>query len=600
MMLDLENRDFKLLRLAGGWIKESHAYTHDLAIGVTSHGSTTGNSSNRANPAFLLAESSATQENGWVYGCNLIFSGNHLSAVELDSFNQVRLSAGLSDQNFKVAIKQHESLVTPQAVLIFSDQGLGGFSRASHHFINHHIIPSNFQFKPRPVIYNNWEATFFKFNEGKLLALAKKAKHLGCELFVLDDGWFAGRDADNAGLGDYRIHARKFPQGLHHFGDKLKQIGLDFGLWVEPEMVNEDSDLFRLHPDYVMQVPGRKASLGRNQYVLDLSQSRVVDYISDSLNRLLDNYPIRFIKWDMNRHQSDVFHTDIARQGRFNLDYMIGLYRILKRVFETHPQVLLESCASGGNRFDLGMLCYSPQIWASDDTDPIERLKIQDGLLVFYPPSTISNHVSSSPHQQTLRKTSLSTRFNVAAFGVLGYELDLNLLNHEEVKEIKAQIDYYKAHRQTLQFGEFQKVIPFKSNQMIWQIRSGKETVLGYYQMQMNASDSDDYLRGHGFLRDHRYQVTSKPQRLMIADFGELIKHVLPVHLNPHGWVIAAANKYYSLSDAQESFEVSGGALNGGIGLNQQFIGSYYNNQVRLWGDFGSTLYSVDDKGVIT
>jgi alpha-galactosidase len=423
--------------------------------------------------------------------------------------------------------------------------------------------------------------------------LAKQAQKLGVELFVLDDGWFGKRDDDHAGLGDYSVNKKKLPRGLKSFSEKLKNMGLSFGLWFEPEMVNMDSDLFRAHPEYVVTVPGKKPTLGRHQLVLNLCMPDVQDYIVNSVSKILDEADVSYVKWDMNRHMSDLYSASLENQGEFYHRYILGLYSVLDRIFGPRPHILLESCSSGGNRFDLGMLCYSPQIWASDNTDPIERLKIQGGLSYLYPPSTMGAHVSSSPHQQTLRETPLSTRFNVAAFGCLGYEMDLKYLSKVERAEVKAQIDYYKAHRQTLQFGRFSRVTSTKSNKVFWQVaeRDGSKVISGLFQTMASASEGFDRLKILGLVPEAQYSIETKPQNLYVARFGELVKHILPVSLNPDGAILRFANRVYSLSDGVEAYECQGHALESGILLANQFMGTGHNAQIRVLGDFGSSLY---------
>ncbi|WP_071130167.1 alpha-galactosidase [Enterococcus timonensis] len=592
--LDLPNRNYQLHTFNGTWAKETHQQIKDIQIGEYSNSSTTGDSSNRANPGILLGEKSATENQGWVYGMNLVYSGNHYSHIELSPHGLLRTSMGINPQQFQWALSANEFFETPEVCLSFSANGFNGLSGNFHHFINHHIIPQHFQEKLRPVVYNNWEATFMDFNQAKLLKLAKQAKNLGAETFVLDDGWFGTRNDDTQGLGDYAVNRKKFPQGLKSFADKLRSTGLEFGLWFEPEMVNPNSQLYKEHPEFAVQLPGKNSVLGRNQLVLDLCQKEVRTYIIENVGKILDETGATFVKWDMNRHIAEAFSATLTNQGEFYHRYMMGLYEVLSQIFGPRPEILLESCSSGGNRFDLGMLCFSPQIWASDDTDPIERLEIQGGLSYLYPPSTISCHVSASPHQQTLRATPLSSRFNVASFGVLGYELDLNLLTPEERKEIKEQITFYKKYRATLQFGKFSRTDTLKSTQKIWQAQgTDQETVAGFFQTKTQASPSYDLLPVSGLAENTFYKMTSKPQRIFIQQFGELIKHVTPVKLNPHGLVINTIAKHYSLTDAKEEYFGTGGLFASGVLLKNQFMGSNYNDQTRLLGDFGSTLYVV-------
>jgi len=594
--VDLPDRNFTLVTFDGGWIKEAHRHDRPLGPGIVVNSSTTGASSNRHNPGFLLAEAGATESSGWVYGFNLVYSGNHQGVAEASNHGLVRVAVGINPERFSWTLGAGERFETPEMVMTFSPAGLNGVSHHFHHFVGNHIVRGQWAHRERPVLLNNWEAHFFDFNEKKLLELARGAKDLGVELFVLDDGWFGRRDSDTAGLGDYDVNRRKLPSGLKGFGEKLGAMGLGFGLWFEPEMVNEDSDLYRAHPDWAVRVPGRRNTLGRNQLVLDLCNKDVQDYIIASVGGVLDSAPITYVKWDMNRHISDAYSPTLDDQGRFHHTYMLGLYRVLGAIFGPRPHILLESCSSGGNRFDLGMLCYSPQVWSSDDTDPIERLSIQGGLSYLYPPSCMGAHVSQAPHQQTLRQTPLSTRFNVAAFGVLGYELDLKYMSALQKKEIKEQIAFYKAHRETLQFGRFSRLETGKSNKVAWQVVApdGSEAIAGFFQTMTTASEGFDRLRVIGLPPDHGYTVTTRPQYLYLEQFGGLIKHLLPVDLDPDGPVLRTAGKVYKLTDCVETYTATGALLAAGIMLNNQFVGTGYNNQTRILGDFGSNLYVIE------
>jgi len=596
--LDLPDRGFRLITFDGGWIKEAHRHDRPLSYGLAANSSTTGSSSNRHNPGFLVAERDATEDTGWVYGVNLVYSGNHLGIAELNNHDLVRVAAGINPERFEWTLAPGERFETPEMVLTFSDAGINGVSHHFHDFVDDHIVPTAWAHKPRPVLFNNWEGTFFDFTEKKLLALAREARDLGVELFVLDDGWFGARDTDTAGLGDYGVNRRKLPSGLAGFGAKLRALGLDFGLWFEPEMVNEDSDLFRAHPDWAVRTPGRRTTLGRHQLVLDLANPAVQDYIIASVGTVLDEAPIGYVKWDMNRHIADAYSPALDDQGRFHHAYMLGLYRVLREIFGPRPHILLESCSSGGNRFDLGMLCHSPQVWTSDDTDPVERLAIQGGLSCLYPPSTMGAHVSAAPHQQTLRQTPLATRFNVAAFGVLGYELDLKYLTRLEKQEIRSQIAFYKAHRATLQDGRFSRHETRHPTQVAWQAvaRDGTEAVAGFFQTLATASPGYDGLRVSGLDPERAYTVTTRSQPLYLERFGGLVKHLLPVDLDPDGSLLRTAAKVYKLTDCVERYEASGALLDAGILLANQFLGSGYNEATRLLGDFGSALYVIQTK----
>src|SRR5690606_23772957 len=439
LQLNLPDRGFTVRSFDGGWIHEAHAHDRPLSPGVFSIGSTTGASSNRHNPGTLLLARDADDDHGWVYGVNLVYSGNHATSFERDAHGSVRVLSGIHPQAFRWILAPGEEFEAPEAVLAFSADGVNGLSDRMHRFVCEHVTPRAYRDVERPVVYNSWEAAFSDIDEKRLLGLAKQAARLGVELFVIDAGWFAGRADDTAALGDYAVDAKKFPAGLDAFVSKVGKLGMACGIWVEPEMVSENSELHRAHPEWMLRVPGKTPREGRHQQVLDLCNPAVRDYLVEQLGALIDDNGFSYVKWDMNRHIAAAYSPHVPHPGMTAHAYMLGLYEVMERVFGPRPQVLLELCSSGDNRFDLGMLRYAAMIWTSDDTDPIERLSIQGGISQLYPPSVISAHVSASPHQQTLRDTPLSTRFNVAAFGCLGYEYDLDFLTAEEKREITEQ-----------------------------------------------------------------------------------------------------------------------------------------------------------------
>jgi alpha-galactosidase len=592
LMVDLYDERFRMLTLDGSWIKEAHLHERPVEYGITVNSSTTGASSNRHNPGFILAEGDAMQDTGRVFGFNLVYSGNHYGSAEKSEFDLVRISLGINPHCFDWTLGQNECFETPEAVMTFSGRGFNGMSQNMHAFINNHIVRGDWKNRERPVLLNNWEACFFDFNEASLLQLAKSAKELGIELFVLDDGWFGARNHDRAGLGDYTVNLKKLPHGLKGLSERIRDLGLGFGLWFEPEMVNPDSELYRAHPEYAIRHPARKPVLGRNQLVLDLCRPEVRDYIVQNVGAIIDEAQLTYVKWDMNRHIAEGYSPTLQNQGEFYHRYILGLYDILGRIFGPRPHVLLESCSSGGNRFDLGMLCFSPQVWSSDDTDPIERLKIQEGLSYLYPPAAMGAHVSQTPHQQTLRDTPLSTRFHAACFGCLGYELDLKYLTPEEKKDVAEQITFYKEYRRVFQYGAFSRLKTYKTNKVIWQsvAEDQKTAVTGFFQTLASAAESGDRLTVAG-LTEGMYKVRTRPQRLYLERFGGLVNHILPVKLNPNGLVLHTANKLKSLDNCVEEYVCSDAALGAGIPLSNQFSGTGYNENVRMLGDFGSDLY---------
>jgi len=596
MNMDMPNDGYRLLTFDGGWIKEANKHERTLTYGIQVNSSTTGSSSNRHNPGFILASKMATESQGGVYGFNLVYSGNHYSVIELSNHDIVRVQSGINPYCFEWTLAENEQFETPEAVMSYSATGLNGLSHNFHDFINNHIVRGDWKNKERPVLINNWEAYFFNFNRGKLLDLAKRANNLGVELFVLDDGWFGKRNDDKAGLGDYHVNKKKLPRGVAEFSDSIHKMGMKFGLWFEPEMVNENSDLYRDHPEYALKTPGKKAALGRNQLVLDLCNPKVRDHIVDNVANILDTANVDYVKWDYNRHISDACSTFVEDQGRFFHEYIKGLYDVLDRIFTPRPHILLESCSSGGNRFDLGMLCYSPQIWTSDNTDPIERLRIQSGTSYLYPLSAIGAHVSEAPHVQTLRDTPITTRFNVAAFGNLGYELDLKYLSDVERKEVKDQIEFYKKYRRVFQYGKFWRDDEFKENKVVWHVVDDDSNIgiSGFFQTLTTASEGFDRLRFAGLDANKKYSVSTRQQRVFIERFGGLVKHLLPITLNPDGFILRTANKHYSMKDCVESYTGYGEALMSGVLLNNQFEGTHYNENIRILGDYGSNLYVVE------
>ncbi len=601
LMLDMPDDGFRMITFDGAWIKEAHRHDRPLAYGILVNSSTTGDSSHRHNPGFLLAAAGTGETQGAVYGFNLLYSGNHYGAAELSNMDLVRVGLGINPYCFEWTLKEGETFETPEAVMSFSDGGFNGLSRHFHDFVNRHVVRGDWKGKERPVLVNDWEAFFFKFNRGKLLRLARRAKKIGAELFVLDDGWFGRRDDDRAGLGDYAVNRRKLPRGMKEFAGRIHRMGLLFGLWFEPEMVNPDSDLYRAHPEYALATPGKTPALGRNQLVLDLCNPAVRDYIVENVSRILDECGVDYVKWDYNRHISDACSACLTNQGEFFHRYTLGLYEVLGRIFTPRPRVLLESCSSGGNRFDLGMLCYSPQIWASDNTDPVERLLIQGGLSYLYPLSAMGAHVSQAPHQQTLRDTPLSTRFNVSAFGCLGYELDLKDLSPAQRRDVKKQIAFYKRYRRVMQYGTFRRGEPEKPGRTVWHCADadGKTAVSGFFQRSTPVGGGVDRLKLPGLAPERRYRVETRPQDLYVGRFRSLAGHVLPFAVRPDSLLLTLIDRYYCLTDCVERYEGYGGALADGVLLNDQFSGTGYNRDTRMLGDYGSNLYVIhaEDNG---
>ncbi len=595
LMLDMPNNNFHMVTFDGNWISEGRKHTRPVTFGLTVNSSTTGDSSNRHNPGFLLASADARENVGEVYGFNILYSGNHYGAAELSTNELVRVNLGINPHCFEWKLQKGERFETPEAVMSYAGDGFNGLSQRFHSFVNKHIVRGDWKGKERPVLVNSWESFYFGFNRKKLLGLARSAKRLGAELFVLDDGWFGSRDDDTSSLGDYTVNEKKLPRGLLDLANGIHKTGLKFGLWFEPEMVNPDSDLYRAHPEYAVQVKAKTPALGRHQMVLDLCNPAVRDYIVQNVSQVLDTCKVDYVKWDYNRHMTDCYSPCVRDQGEFYHRYMMGLYDVLTRIFRPRPHILLESCSSGGNRFDLGMLCFSPQIWTSDDTDPVERLRIQGGLTNLYPPSCMGAHVAAVPSHQTVRETPLSTRFNVAAFGCLGYEMDVRTLSLAERREVKRQIAFYKQHRKVLQFGTFFRGDADRDNQITWHCVNEQQTggVAGFFQTQFDPAARFDRLKIGGLLPRKRYRVQTVPQRFFIKRFGSLVSHALPVHLKADGFLFSKLNRFYALQSNVETYTAAGQLLAQGIQLNNQFIGTGYHPKLRLLLDYGSNLYTV-------
>lgn len=575
---------WKMTTLDGGWIKETHKHTVPVSFSRVVNESTNGFSSNRHNPGFVLTENGATDDIGEVFGFNLIWSGNHYSSAQKSSSGFTRILQGVSPEGFCVELNPGESFTTPEAVAVWSGAGLNGMRKAMHAFVNRSIVPEYWQGRERPVLYNSWEGCMFNFNEAKLLSLARKAKKLGCELFVLDDGWFGARNNDNASLGDYSINRKKLPNGIDGLAEKIRGIGLDFGLWFEPEAVNPDSDCYRAHPEWVLKSPGGKELLGRNELLLDLTQKDVRDYIVENVSAIIDSAGLKYVKWDMNRCS--------PVNGAKAYDYILGLYDVLNRIFVPRPEVLLEGCASGGNRFDLGILYFAPQIWASDNTDPIERLDIQEGLFCLYPQSTVGAHISEAPHSQTLRKTPMSTRANAAFFGDFGIEFDLAHMLPVDEAELKETLEFYKEHRKTFQFGEFRNN-KAEEGAVSWQVSDDKETICGLFHRLVPAAVGQEWLRAGDLEEEADYTVTARSQLLRVGQYGNLLKHITPVEIDPNGAVVRTADRHYRMRDGGFSRVCSGAALETGIPLSRRFSGTGYDTEFRIQGDFSSNVFVI-------
>ena len=511
--MDLPDKDYEMIDLAGVWARERHVRRHKLDYGIQSIYSMRGCSSYQFNPFLALARENADEFQGQVYGFSLVYSGNFLAQTEVDNYDTARVLMGIHPNGFKWTLGKGESFQTPEMVMVYSEAGLNGMSQTFHKLYRTRLARGTWRDKVRPILINSWEAFYFDFDAPKLLGLADAAADLGIELFVLDDGWFGKRDDSTSSLGDWYPNEEKLKGTLKDLAEKINAKGLKFGLWIEPEMTNKDSDLYRAHPDWLLAEQGKRICHSRTQYVLDFSKKEVREYIGDMLENLLAEVPVSYIKWDMNRTFSEVFSNgnDREYQGKVCHKYILGVYELYERLTSRFPHVLFESCASGGARFDPGMLYYAPQGWTSDDTDAIERLKIQYGTSMVYPVSCMGSHVSASPNHQTNRVTPIETRADVAYFGTFGYELDLLKLGEEDKAEIRRQIAFMKEKRDLIQKGTFYRLkSPFEGNETAWMIVSEdqKKALVGYYRVMQPVNVGFKRLKLKGLKEDTCYKVS--------------------------------------------------------------------------------------------
>ncbi|MDL4839039.1 alpha-galactosidase [Aquibacillus rhizosphaerae] len=512
--IDLNDANYEMIQLSGAWGRERHVKERKLQPGIQSIASTRGASSGQQNPFLALKRSHATEDSGEVYGFSFVYSGNFLAQVEVDHFDLARVMMGINSFDFNWLLESGESFQTPEVVMVYSDQGLNRMSQIFHNLYRKRLARGKWRDLERPILTNNWEGTYFNFNEKKILDMARDSKKLGVELFVLDDGWFGKRDDDTTSLGDWFPDKDKLPNGITGLAKKIKDLGMDFGLWFEPEMVSKVSELYKEHPDWVIHVPNRSRSHGRNQYVLDYSRKEVVNKIFEMMAEILREAPISYVKWDMNRYMTEIGSSGLAanRQQEVGHRYILGVYELYERLIKEFPDVLFESCASGGCRFDPGILYYAPQGWTSDNTDAMERLKIQYGTSLVYPISSMGAHVSAVPNHQVGRVTSLDTRANVAYFGAFGYELDVTDMSDEDKHTMKQQINFYKETRRLFQYGTFYRIeSPFKDggNVTSWMVVSDdqKEAIVARYQVLEVVNGSYSILMMKGLREDLAYRI---------------------------------------------------------------------------------------------
>lgn len=515
LCVDLPDRNYDMTDLTGAWARERYVRCHRLHEGVQEIYSMRGHSSHQFNPFLALKRPDAGEHTGEVLGFSLVYSGNFLGRVNVDTFGVTRVLLGIHPEGFAWKLGPGESFQTPEALAVFSERGLNGMSQTFHRLFRTRLARGSYRDAERPILVNNWEATFMKFTEPQILQIAREAADLGIEMMVLDDGWFGKRDDDTTSLGDWYPDRRKLPEGIRGLAQKICNMGLKFGLWFEPEMVSRDSDLYRSHPDWLIGVPDRRRSLGRNQFVLDFSKQEVVDWIGDRMADILGNAPVSYVKWDMNRSITECFSAgrDADFQGEVFHRQILGVYTLYERLTSQFPQVLFESCASGGARFDPGMLYYAPQAWTSDNTDAVERLRIQYGTSYVYPLSSMGCHVSAAPNQQTFRDTPLQTRADTAYFGVFGYEMDLCRLTEEEKEQVRAQVAFAKKWRRLVMEGTFYRLLsPFEGDETAWMVVSedGRTALVGYYRTRQPSNAPFLRLRLAGLRGDLAYRIEGR------------------------------------------------------------------------------------------
>lgn len=464
--LDMDNKEYDKLILYGSWARERYIDRTPVNYGVQSTSSLRGEPGHQEQPFMALLEKNATEDRGEVIGINLIYSGNCITLADRNQFDSIRLMSGINPQGFSYILNPGESFQTPEAVLVYSSEGIGGMSRTFHDLYRNHLIRGEYRDKKRPILINNWEATYFDFNTDKLLDIAREASKDGIEMLVMDDGWFGNRYDDNRALGDWFVNEEKLAGGLKYLVDEVNKLGMKFGIWFEPEMISPDSDLYRAHPDWAVQIPGREAGLARNQYVLDMTRKEIRDYIFERMAAVLHSANIEYVKWDMNRPLCDIGSASLPadRQGEFFHRYVLGVYDLQERLITEFPHLLLENCSGGGARFDAGMLYYSPQIWCSDDTDAIERLTIQEGTALIYPLSAMGAHVSDCPNHTVGRETPFETRGYVALAGTFGYELDITRIPEKDRAMIPEQIQMYHKYNDLVRTGDYYRIASYSKN----------------------------------------------------------------------------------------------------------------------------------------
>lgn len=508
--LDFVSGDYDLISFYGRHAMERNFQRVPLSHGKQILRSRRGTSSHQYNPAMILAGKDTTEEAGDCYAMVFVYSGCFKAEAEKDQFNQTRALMGLASEMFSYPLGTGESFVIPETVMTYSAEGLSVLSHNLHRCFRNNLCRGRWKDQVRPVLVNSWEADYFNFTGESIVKLGKHAAELGIEMLVLDDGWFGERNDDNTSLGDWVVNEKKLGCTMGELIERIHDLGLKFGLWIEPEMVSEDSDLYRTHPDWALQIPKRNPVRGRNQLVLDFSRKEIRDHVFDQICAVLDQGKVEYIKWDMNRSLSDIYSSETKEQGKVLYDYMLGVYDFLERLTERYPDILIEGCSGGGGRFDAGMLYYTPQIWCSDNTDAIDRLEIQYGTSFIYPVSCVGSHVSAVPNHQTGRITSLNTRGVVAMAGTFGYELNLGLLSEEEKEEVKEQVKKFKKYAPLIQRGDYYRLSSPQQDEFgAWAFVSEdqSEALINVVMLKQHGNMTVNYVKMRGLIPDAYYQI---------------------------------------------------------------------------------------------
>ena len=523
--LDMDNMEYELSTLHGVETRERRIVSRKVTEGSHRVASLYGETSHKQHPFMMLTGKGATQKYGDVYGMHFVYSGNFAAETELNHQDSIRMTMGINPDGFEWVLDPGEEFETPEVVLMYSSEGIGKMTRCFHDLYRNHLIRSRYLHKKRPILINNWEGTYFDFDDDKLVAIAREANKDGIEMLVMDDGWFGKRNNDESGLGDWVVNKKKLKDGIDGLAERVNAEGIKFGIWFEPEMISPDSDLFRAHPDWAIQVPGREITMQRHQYVLDMTRQDVREYIYESMAKILRSANIEYVKWDMNRPLTDIgsFALDCEHMGEFYHRYVLGVYELQERLVQEFPDLLLENCSGGGGRFDPGMLYYSPQIWTSDNMDPIERLAIQEGTALIYPLSTMGAHICVCPNHTTGRSTPLETRAHVAMTGTFGYELDITKLTEEEKAQATAFNEEYHKYNKIYREGDYYRIASYRENNIYdcWQVvtKDKAECLVTYVQVRYISRTKSVRLLLEGLEPKAKYQLEGTDE----VYYGEML-----------------------------------------------------------------------------